>query len=625
MSQAAIEAEAAAANDRATCGNNNANAEAAIAACTRQITSGRSAGHNLAIAHYNRGLRWYRKGDFDRAIFDFNDSLRSDPAYATVYIMRGLAWYNKKQIDRALSDFNQLISLDPTNSLAYNNAAWMRLQKGDLDGALEDANRAIQYDSNSAAAWSTRGEIRRAKGDLGAAISDLTKSISLHPSLPAFASRGLAYENSGDYKRALDDYSHALTLSAAALDDREAADMARRRINRVRGYVDHPLLAFFDRLGIQPQYWPLAAGVLAVLLAVAAFSLFRDRMKPSATWRAKAPDAKPGTSLTDFAEAGAYFAAHALGLLATFIGSPKLISLLLQTGMVGNGKPVSLAAALFLKSILSALIVMVLFFAARSAVLKHKRRVTPPEIAAYFGADSLYMTWFYLTAKTVFGWIIANGYLAYIMPIQAGIAIVAMIVAFVIFIFARQLLERTPAFGAGIVPAETQLALAMTPAAPVVATALPEPPAAPIPVLTAPGEPPVTSPDPRPAQSSPAAQAGSRTPRTAYLLNLVLPGAGNIYFGQPIIGTIFILGILFGLFLLFVGAGAAVIGLMIIVASLLAAIFTFGLSLLVGLPIGLIFVMMGAGPLVAFVIWLFSLLLSEILVHSKAAKAAPAT
>jgi hypothetical protein len=31
------------------------------------------------------------------------------------------------------------------------------------------------------------------------------------------------------------------------------------------------------------------------------------------------------------------------------------------------------------------------------------------------------------------------------------------------------------------------------------------------------------------------------TPQTAYILNLILPGAGNIYFGQPIIGTIFIL------------------------------------------------------------------------------------
>ncbi|MBZ0138699.1 MAG: hypothetical protein K8H87_02870 [Pseudorhodoplanes sp.] len=109
-----------------------------------------------------------------------------------------------------------------------------------------------------------------------------------------------------------------------------------------------------------------------------------------------------------------------------------------------------------------------------------------------------------------------------------------------------------------------------------------------------------------------------RTPQTAYILNLILPGAGNIYFGQPIIGTIFILGILLGLFMLFFGASAAMLGIVIIVVSAVAAIFTLGLSLVIGVPIGLIFLLMGAGPIVAFIIWLFSLLVSEFLVYRKA-------
>lgn len=112
------------------------------------------------------------------------------------------------------------------------------------------------------------------------------------------------------------------------------------------------------------------------------------------------------------------------------------------------------------------------------------------------------------------------------------------------------------------------------------------------------------------------------TPQTAYILNLILPGAGNIYFGQPIIGTIFILGILLGLFMLFFGASAAMLGVLIIIVSVIAAFFTFGISLIIGLPIGLVFLMMGAGPIVAFIIWLFSLITSEILVNVKANKSA---
>jgi len=107
---------------------------------------------------------------------------------------------------------------------------------------------------------------------------------------------------------------------------------------------------------------------------------------------------------------------------------------------------------------------------------------------------------------------------------------------------------------------------------------------------------------------------------TAYILNVILPGAGNIYFGQPIVGTILVVGILIGLFLLFFGAAAAMFGIMIILVSAIAAIFTFGLSLLVGLPIGFIFLLMGAGPIVAFVIWIFSLIVSQVLVYHKATR-----
>jgi hypothetical protein len=87
-------------------------------------------------------------------------------------------------------------------------------------------------------------------------------------------------------------------------------------------------------------------------------------------------------------------------------------------------------------------------------------------------------------------------------------------------------------------------------------------------------------------QSGPSSQ-------TAYILNVILPGAGNIYFGQPIVGTVFVLGILFAVFIGFFGASAAMLGIVIILISLVAAIFTFGLSLL-ALPIGLVFLMMGS-------------------------------
>ncbi len=131
---------------------------------------------------------------------------------------------------------------------------------------------------------------------------------------------------------------------------------------------------------------------------------------------------------------------------------------------------------------------------------------------------------------------------------------------------------------------------------------------------------------PKEANMSPAASSATPSASTAYVLNILLPGAGNIYFGQPIIGTIFILAILLGLFMLFFGASAAMLGVIIIVVSAVAALFTFGISLVIGVPIGLLFLVMAAGPVLAVVIYFFSLIVSELLVHSKAKKTpAPTT
>jgi tetratricopeptide (TPR) repeat protein len=60
--------------------------DAQIAACTRQIDSGRWRGHDLAVEHYNRGISWKAKGDLDRAIADYTEAIRLDPKYEHAHI-----------------------------------------------------------------------------------------------------------------------------------------------------------------------------------------------------------------------------------------------------------------------------------------------------------------------------------------------------------------------------------------------------------------------------------------------------------------------------------------------------------------------------------------------------------
>jgi Tfp pilus assembly protein PilF len=47
-----------------------------------------------AVAHHKRGLAYWNKGDFDRAIADLNEAIWLDPKYAEAY-------YNRAGVTRA--------------------------------------------------------------------------------------------------------------------------------------------------------------------------------------------------------------------------------------------------------------------------------------------------------------------------------------------------------------------------------------------------------------------------------------------------------------------------------------------------------------------------------------------
>src|SRR5581483_762403 len=66
--------------------------DAAIAACTQAIKSGRYLGASLALAYVNRGVEFKAKGDMPRAIADYNEAISQDPQQAAAYNNRGIAY-----------------------------------------------------------------------------------------------------------------------------------------------------------------------------------------------------------------------------------------------------------------------------------------------------------------------------------------------------------------------------------------------------------------------------------------------------------------------------------------------------------------------------------------------------
>src|SRR5262245_46575131 len=77
------------------CHDKSGDNDARIAACTAVLNTGAREPKPRANALNDRGLAFAKKGQYDRAIQDFDDAIRIDPQNAIITSNRGWAFVNK--------------------------------------------------------------------------------------------------------------------------------------------------------------------------------------------------------------------------------------------------------------------------------------------------------------------------------------------------------------------------------------------------------------------------------------------------------------------------------------------------------------------------------------------------
>ncbi len=185
--------------------------ERVIAGCTRMTQSRNESPHNRAIAFYNRGGVYQKRGDFDRAAADAGEAIKLDPQYANAYLNRGFAYASKGDNDHAIADFDRTIELNPEEPAAYLDRGIVRYAKHDDDGAIADLSEALKRGIKEPVVYSDRAAAYHRKGDNQKAVADYTEALTLKPNDPkTLVDRGQAYEAMKDNDHAMADFDAAI-------------------------------------------------------------------------------------------------------------------------------------------------------------------------------------------------------------------------------------------------------------------------------------------------------------------------------------------------------------------------------------------------------------------------------
>jgi lipoprotein NlpI len=111
------------------------------------IAAGDLSTFNVMLAYHNRGNTYQDKGDYRRAIPEYDIAIRLQPGYAEAYFGRGRARFALGEFADAVMDFAQSLKLDPTD--AYS-ALWLHLaqRKSAASDAGELSRNAATFDSS---------------------------------------------------------------------------------------------------------------------------------------------------------------------------------------------------------------------------------------------------------------------------------------------------------------------------------------------------------------------------------------------------------------------------------------------------------------------------------------------
>ena len=190
-----------------------------------------------ALAFTARGDAYNRKGEYDRAIQDYDRSLKLKPDDPDALINRGIAYMGKDQCDLAIRGFDRALEIRPDDANALFNRGLCYFETAQYDHALQDYDRVVKLKPDFVGAFRQRCSTRSVLGGPPeTALANCNEALRLTPNDPLLLkSRGLAYLKMNQPAAAIPDYDAALKIAPGDAGALYGRGVARRRKGDVKG------------------------------------------------------------------------------------------------------------------------------------------------------------------------------------------------------------------------------------------------------------------------------------------------------------------------------------------------------------------------------------------------------
>ena len=201
-------------------------------------------------AYSDRAVLYSQLGEPERAQLDIDHALRLNPTDAVSYAARGAALLLKGQSDAAIAAMTKSIALDPKQQHSYLARATALAMSGETDRAISDLDTAIKLDPQQAVPYNNRCWTWTQRGELDNALADCNQALKLNPEYGiAYSNRGIVWFQKGDLENALGDFNRAIRIDPSYW----AGFTGRGDVWRKKGDLERALADFQEAIKISPR------------------------------------------------------------------------------------------------------------------------------------------------------------------------------------------------------------------------------------------------------------------------------------------------------------------------------------------------------------------------------------